>query len=72
MVCKKGYKQTFSLNSVDSCTDLFDLKLQENQLILNHKSAWKNYNENEFCLQIFEKDIIGKVCIETESAKKYL
>ena len=72
MVCKKGYKLSFSLNPVDSCSDLFDLKLQENQLILHHKSTWKNYNENEFCLQIFKKDIIGQVCIETESAKKYL
>ena len=31
MVCKKGYKLSFSLNPVDSCSDLFDLKLQENQ-----------------------------------------
>ena len=69
--CRLGSRQR--LNPVDSCADSFDLKLRENQLILHHKSTWKDYSENEFCL-IFERNkgdvfIIGEVCMEPDSVK---
>ena len=69
--CQVGSRQR--LNPADSCADSFDIKLQENQLILHHKSTWKDYSENEFCL-IFDRDkgdivLIGEVCIEPASVK---
>ena len=69
--CKKGNRQ--HLNPVDSCADSFHLKLGENQIILHHKSTWKDHSENEFCL-LFEKDktdliIVGEICVDSVSAK---
>ena len=69
--CQVGSRQR--LNPVNSCADSFEIKPQENQYILHHKSTWKDYNENEFCL-IFEGinwdiSIIGEVCIEPVSVK---
>ena len=69
--CRAGSRK--HLKPEDSCADSFDFKLRENQLILHHKSTWKDYSENEFCL-IFERNkgdifIIGEVCIEAESVK---
>ena len=69
--CQVGSRQR--LNPADSCADSFDIKLQENQLILHHKSTWKDYSEHEFCL-IFDRDkgdifLIGEVCIDPVSVK---
>ena len=69
--CTTGSRKL--LKPVDSCSDSIDLKFQENHFILQHKSTWKDYSENEFCL-IFERNkgdifIIGEVCMEPDSVK---